>query len=82
MTKSYGNTHQYVVDRLYRDNRELYDRVIAGELTPHRAAIEAGWRPRQLSVRVDDASRLVASLRRNTTPEFVAEVGRLIAEES
>jgi len=81
MAKTYGNTHTYVMERLQRDNHELYGRVLAGELTPHRAAIEAGWRPRQLSVRVDDAARLVASLRRNTTPEFVAEVGRLITEQ-
>lgn len=83
MTTTYsGNSHHYLLDQLIATHPHLVEQVESGEMSPHKAAVEAGMRPRQLSMRIDDPKRLVASLRRNATPEFVAEVGRLIAEES
>lgn len=73
-----GNSQPYLMDRLYRDNPELHDRVVAGELTPYKAAVIAGWRPKTLSVRIDKAEKVVEALRRHTTPEFMAEIARLI----
>jgi hypothetical protein len=36
-----GNSKGYTLSRLNRDHPELYDRVIAGELSANAAAIEA-----------------------------------------
>lgn len=41
-----GTSEAYLLRRLKRDRPELAARVVSGELTPHRAAIEAGIRTR------------------------------------
>lgn len=41
-----GNSADYTIRRLKRDNPELAKRVVAGELSPNAAAIEAGFRKR------------------------------------
>lgn len=45
-----GNSQGYTLDRLKRDHRELFDRVVAGELSANAAAIEAGFRKRMVQV--------------------------------
>lgn len=40
----YGNASTYALKRLKRDAPELFDRVVAGELSANAAAIEAGFR--------------------------------------
>ena len=40
----YGNSRRYTLARLERDHPALYARVLAGELSAHRAAILAGFR--------------------------------------
>lgn len=39
-----GNSLAYTLDRLQRHHPALYERVVAGELSAHAAAIEAGIR--------------------------------------
>lgn len=39
-----GNSKSYTVSRLKRDRPDLFERVVAGELSANRAAIEAGFR--------------------------------------
>jgi hypothetical protein len=39
-----GNSKSYTVSRLKRDRPDLFERVVAGELSANRAAIEAGYR--------------------------------------
>jgi hypothetical protein len=41
---SQGNSKSYTVSRLKRDRPDLFERVVAGELSANRAAIEAGYR--------------------------------------
>lgn len=43
-TVKHGNARAYTLDRLHREAPELYARVVAKELSPHRAAILAGFR--------------------------------------
>ena len=38
------NSREYVIRRLLRDNPALAERVLAGELSAHAAAIAAGFR--------------------------------------
>lgn len=40
----HGNSRRYALARLERDHPALYARVVAGELSAHRAAILAGFR--------------------------------------
>lgn len=75
-----GNSHYYLLDRLSKTHPELVSKVESGEMTAHAAAVAAGLRPRTLQMRLDRPENFVRSLRRHGTPEFVAEVGRLIAE--
>jgi hypothetical protein len=40
----HGTSKSYTVSRLKRDRPDLFERVVAGELSANRAAIEAGYR--------------------------------------
>lgn len=69
-----GNRTTYLVRRLERDHPELHAKVVAGELSPHRAAVEAGWRPRQVTLNVSDVDKLEAGLRRHVAPDALADL--------
>lgn len=45
-----GNSRAYTLDRLSRERPDLYEQVEAKEMTANAAAIEAGFRPRTISV--------------------------------
>lgn len=78
-----GNSHYYLLDQLRkRGHHTLADRVESGEISVHKAAKEAGMRPKQISMQFGNPERFVASLRRNGTPEFVAEVTQLLNEST
>ena len=48
-----GTSRQYAIRKLRNDAPELHARVLAGELSPHRAIIEAGFRTPTISVPLD-----------------------------
>ncbi|OHD15025.1 MAG: hypothetical protein A2Y38_25765 [Spirochaetes bacterium GWB1_59_5] len=77
-----GNAKPYLMDRLHRLHPELHARVVAGELTAHAAAVEAGWRPKTVSMRVDDPRKLSEAIRRHVKPEDVAELARILAADA
>lgn len=77
-----GNSPSKAIRRLEKDRPDLLQRVLAGELSPHGAAIEAGHRPRTISVRVHDPERLVAALRRHLDPATLADVRDLLNKET
>jgi hypothetical protein len=43
-TSSQGTSKAYTVSRLKRDRPDLFEKVVAGELSANKAAIEAGFR--------------------------------------
>jgi len=45
-----GNTSARALRRLRKDRPDIHRRVLAGELTPHAAAVEAGVFPKRVSV--------------------------------
>lgn len=57
---------------------DLYERVLAGELSPNAAAIEAGFRKRMISIPVEDAERAARSIRANMPPEVVNKLASLL----
>jgi len=57
-----------------RDRPDLAEKVRAGDLSAHAAAIEAGFRSRTITLPVDDVPRLAEALRRRLTPGQLAEL--------
>jgi hypothetical protein len=49
-----GNSSTYTIARLKRDNPELAERVVNGELSANKAAIQAGFRRPTIQVPADD----------------------------
>jgi hypothetical protein len=47
-----GNSKAYTVSRLKRESPELFEKVVAGELSANAAAIKAGWRKVKTPVEV------------------------------
>ncbi len=46
-----GNTAAKALRRLRKDAPTLHERVVAGEMSPHAAMVEAGFRPKTVTVR-------------------------------
>ncbi len=77
-----GNTKARALRRLRADAPELHERVLAGELTPHAAMIEAGFRPRTITIPIDP-NTAADRIRRNFTPDQLAElIARLTAGDT
>jgi hypothetical protein len=74
------DTADKVTARLKRDDPELADRVVSGEVTPNAAANEKGWRKPRL-VLTSPAS-VARKLRERWTAEQIAELIRLLQETS
>lgn len=72
--KERGNATDYTVARLRRDQPELAERVIKGELSANAAAIQAGFRIKTLSVPLDP-ERAAQALKRHFTRD---ELQRLV----
>lgn len=53
--------------RLRRDRPDLADEVASGEKSVGAAVVEAGWRPRYVSIRVDSADEAIRALLRHLT---------------
>jgi hypothetical protein len=75
-----GNGRQYAVRRLRSRRPDLHAQVLAGELSPHAAMVEAGFRPKTISVPVEP-ERAAAALIRNfgsRARELYDALGRLL----
>lgn len=59
---THGTTRAYALDRLKRDRPDLLARVLAGKMSAHAAALEAGFRKPMRSVPVDTPEAAVSSL--------------------
>jgi hypothetical protein len=68
-SNDYGNDQTYTVRRLMRDAPELVELVRTGELSPHAAAIKAGFRRPTLSIS-DNPESAAASIRKKFGPDF------------
>lgn len=68
-----------VIAKLKRHDPALAQQVINGEVTPNAAARAKGWRKPRIVV--SSPERTAVSLRKYMSPEQLAELARLIAEE-
>jgi hypothetical protein len=64
-----GNSAAYAIRKLRADAPELHERVIAGDISPHAAMIQAGFRRKTMQIPTDPAGAARALLRRFTTDE-------------
>jgi hypothetical protein len=67
-----GNRKSYTLSRLKRENAELFEQVVAGELSANAAAIKAGWRKPTVTIPLGgDPDRLARA--------FVSKLGKELA---
>lgn len=60
--------------RLRKDRPDLHEKVLAGEMTITAAVVDAGFYPKRVSIRLDDVASAIATIERNASPEFIAEM--------
>lgn len=72
-----GNTSSSALRRLRKDRPDLHARVLAGELSPHKAMQEAGFRPRTATINLD-SPKSAESLVAKASPAFLDELRRLL----
>lgn len=73
-----SDTTDYVLARLKRDDPNLAERVVRGELTANAAARQAGIRKPRIVLTSPES--IAAALRRNLGAEDLAELVRLLSE--
>lgn len=66
-----GNATDTALRKLRKDRPDLHAQVLAEELSPHAAMVRAGFRPKTITVRLDDPERAAQSLIRNADPAFL-----------
>lgn len=79
-----GTSKDYTLDRLAREDAELYEQVVQGEMSANAAAIEAGFRTKTVSVPVHkggepQVSRAAESLAKHfdgALPDLIQELQR------
>ncbi|UUY52317.1 hypothetical protein NRK68_34115 (plasmid) [Streptomyces yangpuensis] len=80
-----GNSKESAIRRLGRERPDLLAKVTAGELSPHRASIQAGWRKETATIPLEDPERiaqvLVRRLERSGAAAVEAALRRLLATE-
>lgn len=74
-----GNDKRTALRRLRKDRPDLHARVLAGELTPHGAMVEAGFRPRAYRMPTT-VPGLAEAVHRHFIPAQIAELVRLLTE--
>jgi hypothetical protein len=75
-----GNTQTAALRRLRKDAPELHAEVLAGHLSAHAAMVRAGFRPKSVTVRVEQPEAVAATLRKHMAPTDVAELARLLMQ--
>jgi hypothetical protein len=74
-----GNSDQYALRRLREGRPDLHARVLARELSPHAAMIEAGFRRRSITIPADPEGA-ARRLRRHFRGEQLDELVRLLQD--
>jgi hypothetical protein len=78
---SRGTSETYIVRRLRRDRPDLAERVERGEMSANKAAVEAGFRDKHLSVPIGQPQRLAETLRKHMTPDQIRVLLKLLADD-
>lgn len=73
-----GTSKGQALRKLRKDAPELHDEVLAGTISAHAAMVKAGFRPKTITIRVDEAESVARSLRQHMPPEALAELVDLL----
>lgn len=74
-----SDTAEKITARLKRDDPELAERVVTGEVTPHAAALTKGWRKPRIVVSSPES--VATALRRHMTTDQIARLIALLMQE-
>jgi hypothetical protein len=77
-TKGFEDTADRVVARLRRDDPELAEKVVRGEVTPNAAAREKGWRKPRIILSTPE--RVADSIRKHMPPEARRRLAQLLID--
>ena len=73
-----GTTRQYALRKLRKDAPELHAKVLAGEVSPHQAMIDAGFRRKTVSIPLDPDGAARAIIRHFEYDDLLALVDLLV----
>lgn len=74
-----GTGEHYIISRLKRDNPEVAQKVLAGELSAHQASIKTGIRKKYIQVQ-DNPAKLAEKLKATWSDEKLEELRILLYE--
>lgn len=72
-----GTTKGYALRKLLKDAPELHYKVIQGELSPHAAMMQAGFRDKKISIPIN-VEKTVEAIRRHFTDEEIEKIKELL----
>jgi hypothetical protein len=70
----YGNSASHTLRRLKRDHPDLAERVIAGDISAHAAAIRAGFRKPSITLQPNNATRAAERIREVLGDDFADQL--------
>lgn len=73
-----GNAQSAALRRLRKDAPSLHSEVLAGRLSAHAAMVQAGFRPKTISVPVSRPESIARSLKKNLSPDDIAALIRCL----
>jgi hypothetical protein len=76
-----GTSRDYALRRLRKDAPELHAQVLSGRLTAFAAMVEAGLTKPRFTVVVSSSDAVVRTLRRQLSPDLLAEVAAKLCED-
>lgn len=71
---------EYALRRLKRDRPDLAERVVNGNLSANAAAVEAGFRPRRIALRLDNMRAIAEKLAKKLDAEQIDQLIALLQE--
>ena len=75
-----GNSESAALRRLRKDRPDLHTRVLANELTAHAAAVQAGFRPKTVTIRLDRPESIAATLKKHLDAKQRQQLLNLLKE--
>lgn len=73
-----GTSAAYALRKLRADAPTIHARVLAGDLSPHAAMVEAGFRRKTVSIPVDDVRAIARALVRHLTVDQIEELTNIL----
>ena len=77
-----GNSADQALRRLRKDRPDLHEAVLEERLSAHAAMVQAGFRPRTATVRLDNPEKIATTLRKRLSPEQLRHLAQLLTKEA